>query len=312
MGQILALGDYADWDRDALEAEGAVFADHAGRVAGLDEGLRRTVRVVAFQGHHPFTGDEMDLLPELGLIANFGVGYDSIDVAAAAARGIRVTNTPGVLNDDVADLAVALLLAQSRQLVQGADWVRSGRWETGESLPLNRKVSGRRVGIMGLGRIGREVADRLAAFKMQVHYHSRGPKEVPAGWTYHADPVALAAAVDDMVVTLVGGPETEGYVDAAALAALGPDGVIVNVSRGSVIDEPALIAALENGTIRGAGLDVFRDEPRIDPRFRSLPNVLATPHQGSGTIETRKAMGQLQRDNIAAFLAGEALKTPVA
>ena len=252
----------------------------------------------------------MDLFPALGLIANFGVGYDAIDMAAARSRGIRVTNTPDVLNDDVADLAVAMLLAQSRQIVQGSDWVRSGRWSQ-EALPLNRKVSGRRVGIAGLGRIGREIADRLAAFKIGIHYHSRQPKDVPADWTYHPDPVALAAAVDDLIVAVVGGADTVGYVSAAAIAALGPDGVIVNISRGSTIDEAALLDALEARRIRAAALDVFLNEPDLDPRFLSLDNVLLQPHQGSGTIETRKAMGALQRDNARAFLAGRDLLTPV-
>jgi lactate dehydrogenase-like 2-hydroxyacid dehydrogenase len=193
---------------------------------------------------------------------------------------------------------------------QGDAHVRSGAWAGGEEFPLNRKVSGRRAGIMGLGRIGRDIADRLAAFKMEMHYHSRSEKETP-GWRYHADPVDLAASVDYLVVALVGGPETENYVSREVIEALGPDGVLINISRGSTVDEGALLDALEAGRLGGAGLDVFRDEPRVDPRFHALENVVLQPHQGSGTQETRAAMGKLQRDNIAAFLDGRDVLTPV-
>jgi len=308
---LIAIGKYNSWDIEAMEAGYALHHLPAiDALSGLPEALRGKVRAVAYQGHHRFGGAEMDLLPALGLIANFGVGYDAIDVAAATARGVKVTNTPDVLNDDVADLAVALLLAQGRRIVQGSDWVRSGTWAKQGEMPLNRKISGGRVGILGLGRIGREIADRLAAFKMEIHYFARSEKETP-GWTYHADPVLLARAVDYLVVALVGGPATQGMVSAEVIRALGRDGVIVNISRGTVIDEPALLEALESGEIAGAGLDVFLGEPNIDPRFLALDSVVLQPHQGSGTVATRQAMGQLQRDNFAAFLAGRPLLTPV-
>ena len=309
---LIAIGSYFDWDVTAMDARYTVLpVSSPAALADLPEDLRNEARAIAFKGHAPLGAAQMDLLPNLGLIANYGVGFDAIDVAAASAHGIRVTNTPDVLNDDVADLAVAMLLAQSRKIIEGSDWVRSGAWpQTGE-LPLNRKVSGRRAGIVGLGRIGREIADRLAAFKMEIHYHSRAPKDTPEGWTYHADPVSLAAAVDDLCVALVGGAETAGYVSKEVIHALGPDGVIVNISRGSTIDEAALLDALESGAIAGAGLDVFLNEPNIDPRFLKLSNVVLQPHQGSATVETRAAMGQLQRDNISAFLNGDALLTPV-
>lgn len=309
--KLIAIGTYQPWDREALQAEYDLhpMADPGG-LAGLPEALRAGIQAVAFQGHGGFGAAEMALLPDLGVIANFGVGYDAIDVKAASARGIRVTNTPDVLNDDVADLAVAMLIAQGRRMRQGSDWVRSGTWAAQGEMPLNRKISGGRAGILGLGRIGREIADRLAAFKMEIHYHARSEKETP-GWTFHADPVALARAVDFLFVALVGGPATKGYVSAEVIEALGPRGVIVNISRGTVIDEPALLDALEQGRIAGAGLDVFLNEPRIDPRFLALDNVVLQPHQGSGTVETRQAMGQLQRDNIAAFLAGRPLLSAV-
>lgn len=308
---LLAIGYYQDWDHDPMAAAYDVHRlEGPDDILTLPEALRTTIKAIAFKGHDPLGAPHFEVLPNLGIVANFGVGYDAIDIAAAQEKGIQVTNTPDVLNDDVADLAVGMLIALSRQIPQAEDWVRSGRWSK-EAFPLNRKMSGRRAGIMGLGRIGREIADRLAAFKMDIHYHARSPKDTPEGWTYHADPVELAAAVDDLIVILVGGPATEGYVSAEVLKALGPDGVIVNVSRGTTIDEDALLAALEAKTIRGAALDVFLSEPDLDPRFLTLDNVLLQPHQGSATSETRQAMGQLQRDNIAAFFAQTDLLTPV-
>ena len=311
MPAVLAIGTYHANDVEALAQEfDAPFAHSPDEIAAMDAGARAEVSCVAFKGHFRFSGDVMDLMPNLRLIANFGVGYDTIDVAAATARGIKVTNTPDVLNDDVADLAVGMLFAQCRQFEQASRWARSGEWaEKGEN-PLNRKMSGGVAGIVGLGRIGREIADRLAAFKMDIHYCARSEKETP-GWTYHSDPVSLAGAVDFLVVALVGGAATEGYVSKAVIEALGPRGVIVNISRGTTIDEAAMLDALESGAIAGAALDVFLNEPHIDPRFYDLPNVVIQPHQGSGTVETRAAMGQLQRDNISALLAGRALLTPV-
>ncbi|WP_040615360.1 2-hydroxyacid dehydrogenase [Oceanicola granulosus] len=311
MADVAAVGGYEGEDRAALEAMGAVFYDDLGALGDAGEDARGAVRVVAYKHHQPFDGEIMDRLPQLGLIANNGVGYDAIDVDAAKARGVRVTNTPDVLNDDVADLAVAMLLMQARDLCAGDAWVRQGKWAEEGAMPLARKVAGKRAGICGLGRIGREIADRLAAFKLEIHYHSRHEKETPAGWTYHADPVSLAGAVDFFVIALVGGPDTENYVDAGVIEALGPEGVIVNISRGTVIDESAMLDALEAGRLAGAGLDVFRGEPQVDARFARLGNVVLQPHVGSATGETRAAMGALQRRNVAAFLAGEELPTPV-
>ena len=311
MSKVLAIGNYSDIDTVALESELApVRVSGPGDIAALPADQRAAITAVAFMGHHPFSGAEMDLLPSIGLIANYGVGYDAIDVTAADARGIKVTNTPEVLNDDVADLAVALLIAQGRQMIAAEDWVRSGNWGAKGNFGLARKISGGRAGIVGLGRIGRAIADRLAAFNMDIHYTSRSEKDTP-GWTYHADPVSMAKAVDYLIVALVGGPETENHVSKEVITALGPRGIIVNISRGSTIDEAALLDALESGAIAGAGLDVFLNEPQVDPRFLKLDNVVLQPHQGSATVETRAAMGQLQRDNVSAFLKGDALLTPV-
>lgn len=310
MSEILAIGSYTETDMEGLREIGATVVESLDAMRAMPEADRAGVRAVAYKGHQDFGADEMALLPKLGLIANYGVGYDAIRTDAADAAGVRVTNTPDVLNDDVADLAVAMLLMQQRRMLAGDAHVRSGAWAKGGSFPLSRKVSGRRAGIMGLGRIGYDIAERLAAFKMEMHYHSRSEKETP-GWTYHADPVDLAAAVDYLVVALVGGLETGNYVSAEVIEALGPEGVLINISRGSTVDEAALLDALEAGRLGGAGLDVFRDEPKADPRFHALETVVLQPHQGSGTHETRAAMGRLQRDNIAAFLDGRALLTPV-
>lgn len=309
---IIAIGGYQDWDIEGLKGLGDVtFLPSTDDIPGLPEKVKGAATVVAFKEHVAFDDAVMAQLPGLRLIANFGVGYDAIDVGAATARGIAVTNTPDVLNDDVADLTVAMLIAQSRQIVEGSHHVRSGAWATEGAMALNRKVSGGKAGIVGLGRIGREIADRLAAFRMEIHYTSRRDKDTP-GWIYHADVVSMARAVDYLIVAIVGGPETEGHVTAEAIEALGPDGIIVNISRGSTIDEEAMIRALQTGGIRAAALDVFRGEPSIDQRFLELDNVLLQPHQGSATIETRKAMGRLQRDNISAYLKGARLITPVA
>ena len=312
MSKVIAIGPYSDRDAAALAAEFQALAlPDLTALADLSEDRRREVTAAAFMGHEAFDGATMDLLPGLKGIANFGVGYDAIDVAAATLRGIRVSNTPNVLNDDVADLAVAMWIAQARDFEPAMRNARNGDWGRGVKLPLARKASGRKVGVLGMGRIGREIADRLAAFKTEIHYQSRRRKDAPADWTYHADPVELARAVDDLIVAVVGGPETEGFVSAEVIAALGPDGVIVNISRGSVIDEQALIAALQGDTIRGAALDVFRGEPQIDPRLLELSNLLPLPHIGSATVETRAAMGQLQRANLRAMLDGRAPETPV-
>ena len=312
MTEILAIGSFSNVDAVALRDDlGARLVDSLDSAGALHEETRGAVRAIAFKGHGRFDGAVMDLFPALGLIANYGVGYDAIDVADAQARGVAVTNTPDVLNDDVADLAVGLLIAQCRRMVQADHYARSGQWAEAGEFPLNRKMSGGRAGILGLGRIGREIADRLAAFKMELHYWSRSEKPTP-GWIYHDDPVALAGAVDFLVVALVGGPETEGMVSAEVLDALGPEGVLVNISRGSTVDEGALLDRLEDGRLGGAALDVYRSEPDLDPRFAALNNVVLQPHQGSGTHVTRAAMGQLQRDNIAAFMAGRPLLTQVA
>lgn len=310
MSRVLAIGAYREVDHQALLSRfDALILPAPDALRDLSDAQRQAVQGLAYAGAARFGADQMQALPGLRVIANFGVGYDAIDVVEAARRGIIVTNTPDVLNDDVADLAVAMLIDLSRGITRFDGWLREGNWLR-QPVPLMRRLSGRPVGILGMGRIGRAVADRLAAFGCRIHYQSRQEKQTP-GWTWHRDAQSLAHAVEDMVVTIVGGPATEGIVSAQVLGALGPEGLIVNVARGSVIDEDALIDALGNGRLRGAALDVFRSEPDLDRRFLSLPNVLLLPHIGSATVETRAAMGQLQRDNLAAVLDGQAPLTPV-
>lgn len=250
----------------------------------------------------------MDKLPKLKVIAHFGVGVDSVDVGAATARGIKVTNTPDVLTDDVADLAMALILAAVRRIPQGDRFVREGRWAKG-AMALTDTVQGKTLGIVGLGRIGRAIAKRAQAFNLKIAY--QGPsRKAGVDWAYFADPVALAKEADVLVAACPGGEATRGIIGRAVIEALGPTGVFVNISRGSVVEEPALIAALREGRLGAAGLDVFNNEPDIDPAFLALDNVVLQPHVGSATHPTRRAMGQLVVDNLAAFFAGKPLVTP--
>jgi hydroxypyruvate reductase len=268
------------------------------------------IRAVVANGEAKVPRELMDRLPALEVISVFGVGYDGVDVAAARERGVPVTNTPEVLNDDVADLAIGLLLAVARRIPQADRFVRDGEWPNGP-IALSRKVSGARLGVVGMGRIGQAIAHRARAFGMHIAYTARSPR-AEVDYVYHPDAVSLAAAVDFLVVITPGGAATRGLIDARVLDALGPQGYLVNVARGSVVDEPALIAALSGGRIAGAALDVFADEPNVPAELRAMPNVVLTPHMASGTKQTREAMGQLTFDNLRAHFAGAPLLTPVA
>ena len=248
-------------------------------------------------------------LPRLRTIAHFGVGYDSVDVEAAKKRGVAVTNTPDVLTEEVADLTLGLLLATIRRIPQGDRYVREGRWLKG-AMALTDSLQGKTVGIIGAGRIGRAIAKRLTAFNVKIAYQGPNRKsDLP--WAYFADPVALAKEVDVVIAACPGGEATKGLVSRAVIDAIGPKGYFVNISRGSVVDEPALLEALQQDRIAGAGLDVFADEPRVPEAFFALENVVLQPHVASATHPTRKAMGQLVIDNLAAHFAGKPLLTPV-
>jgi len=283
--------------------------DQAADKAAFLKEVGGPITAVASSGGGPGDKALMEALPNLKLISCFGVGVDGIDLAAAKARGVAVTNTPDVLTDCVADLALGLLIGTVRQVVLGDRYVRRGDWLKG-SMPLNTSLRGKKLGIIGLGRIGEAIADRAVAFGMEIAYHSRSRKPL-VDYPYYATPVALAEASDILLLALPGGAETKSIVDAKVLAALGPKGYLVNIARGSVVDEPALIKALQDKTIAGAGLDVFVDEPRVPEAFMSLENVVLNPHQASATIETRTAMGQLMIDNLLAHFAGKPLLTPV-
>jgi lactate dehydrogenase-like 2-hydroxyacid dehydrogenase len=250
----------------------------------------------------------IERLPSLRLIACFGVGVDAIDLAAARERGIAVTNTPDVLTDDVADLAMGLIIAALRGIAAADRYVRAGRW-TGGAMPLQTKVSGKRLGIVGMGRIGQAIARRAAAFDMAIAWHGPRAKEVP--WRHEPDLMALARSVDVLLAACPGGAATRGLISRAVLQALGPRGVFVNISRGSVVDESALVELLVGRQLGGAALDVFADEPNVPEALRSLDHVVLQPHQASATHETRTAMGRLVLDNVAAHRAGRPLLTPV-
>ena len=267
------------------------------------------VRAIAASGESKVPRELIAQLPALEIISVFGVGYDGIDVAAARERGIAVTHTPNVLNDEVADLAIALVLSVARRIPQADRYVRSGEWTKGP-MPLARKVSGARLGIVGLGRIGLAIAKRAAAFDMSIAYTARSEKPGVAH-RYFPSAAALAAEVDFLVVITPGGAGTHKLIDANVLRALGKDGYLVNVARGSVVDEAALIEALKNGTIAGAALDVFENEPNVPEALRALDNVVLTPHVGSATWQTRRAMADLAFGNLEAHFAGKPLLSPV-
>lgn len=257
----------------------------------------------------PVGDDLMGRLPNLEIVSSFGVGYDSIDVRAAARRRVVVTNTPDVLTDDVADVAVGLLLMAVREMPQAERYLREGRWTREPYRLAPTRLRGRKLGILGLGRIGEAIARRVQPCGVEISYHNRRPRDVP--YRYCPSVAELAEQVDTLVVAAPGGPETRHLVDADLLARLGTRGVVVNVARGSVVDEAALINALRSGVIQGAGLDVFEDEPRVPPALLALPNVAVLPHIGSATVETRRAMGQLVIDNLVHWFESGTALTPV-
>jgi lactate dehydrogenase-like 2-hydroxyacid dehydrogenase len=254
------------------------------------------------------TADMLDRLPGLEMISHMGVGYDGVDVDAVLARGITMSHTRDVLDADVANFAFLMLLAASRDYVRQDTHVRSGAWESGQT-PLTWSIEGKTVGIVGLGRIGRNLARKLTAFNVDVLYHGRRPQDVP--YEYCADLVGMARRCRALVLLLPGGAETDGLITAEVLAALGPEGGLVNAARGSVVDQEALIAALQDGSLGWAALDVFADEPHVPEVLRAMPNVLLSPHAASATVETRGAMFDLVVRNLRAFFETGAAVTPI-
>lgn len=308
---ILQLGPYPVWDQTVLDADYTVQRyDLADDKAAFLAQVGMDIRAIATRGDLGASTTILAACPNVEIIAVNGVGYDAVDMPTARARAIKVTNTPDVLTDDVADLAVGMLIMQARGMHGAEHWARSGDWATKGGYPLQRKVTGLRVGILGLGRIGLGIGRRLAGFEMDIAYSATAPK-AGVTWDFFADPVALAARSDVLIMALAASPATRHIVNAAVLAALGPQGMLINVSRAANVDEEALLTALETGTLGAAALDVFEGEPRLNPRFTALTNVLLQPHHASGTVETRRAMGQLMRDNLTAHFAGQPLLTPV-
>jgi len=251
----------------------------------------------------------LDRLPHAEIIASFGVGYDNVDAAEAARRGIVVTNTPGVLDDEVADLTIGLLLATLRKIPQADRYLREGQWLKAP-FPLSATLRGRRIGIVGLGRIGKAIARRLSGFDVSIAYHGRTQQDDVA-YPYHPTVVGLAEACDVLIVITPGGAATRHLINADVLKALGSNGVLINVARGSVVDEQALIEALRSGTILSAGLDVYEDEPRVPQELIEMEHVVLLPHIASASVHTRNAMGKLVADNLIAWFEGKGPLTPV-
>ena len=307
MNDLLLLAPLPDF---LLQPLLAAHVCHDG-VTDLEGVLARAagaIRGVVLSGGTAVSESLLERLPALEILAVFGVGYDGVPIEYCRRRGLRVTNTPDVLTDDVADLAVALVLMSSRRLGEAERYVRAGKWPAGP-FPLAHALRGKTAGILGLGRIGVAIAHRLAAHGLCLAYHGRRRQPVP--YDYCSSLVELAERSDFLIVACPGGDETRHVVDDRVLVALGPDGTLINIARGSVVDEAALVRALETGGIRGAGLDVYEHEPQVPAELLASSRVVMLPHVGSATHETRAAMAGLVVENLAAYFAGRPLPTPV-
>lgn len=286
------------------------LADAEDREARIDE-VADSVRAIAMFADGRVDGALMDRLPKLEIVSVFGVGYDGVDAKEAARRGIMVTNTPDVLTDEVADTAMGLTIMTVRRLGAAERYLRAGEWPVKGPFPLTKgSLVGATMGILGLGRIGRAVADRATAFGLTIAYHGRSRQDVP--YTYYDSPAALAEASDILMVATPGGADTRHLVDADVLKALGENGYLINIGRGSTVDEDALVAALETGTIAGAGLDVFTKEPQVPEALMARDDVVLLPHVASASWPTRTAMGQLMVDNLSTWFDTGGVLTPVA
>jgi lactate dehydrogenase-like 2-hydroxyacid dehydrogenase len=308
---VLALGPAFTLLPKVMEEMRRYFTvhHHSDYPTFLEDDLRHRIRGLATEANRGARRDLLGLLPKLEIISLFGVGLDLLDLAAARERNLVVTNTPGAVAREVADLAIGMMLASTRQIIFADRFVREGRWKQGP-LPLGRSVYGKTLGVVGLGAIGRAIAERAVAFGMRVAYY--GPRHKPdAPYTYVGDLVALAKASDVLMVACKGGSQTHHLVSAAVIAALGPEATLINVARGSVVDEVALIDALKTATLGYAALDVFENSPNINEAFLTLPNVIVQPHQGSAARETREAMGLQVVDNLRAHFEGRRLPSPV-
>ena len=305
---VTAQGHKGTLERLLQEFSALKLWEAADRDAALKAAAPR-MRALAHFGHSRVDARLMDALPKLEIISNFGVGVDQIDLDAAKQRRIIVTNTPDVLNECVADCAMALVLNTLRKFPQSEAYLRSGYWPTRGPYPLTTSLGGKTLGILGLGRIGEAIAKRAQSFGMKIRYHNRNRKNVP--YAYDPDPVALAKNSDVLLAVTPGGAGTAKLVNARVLDALGPQGYLVNIARGSVVDEAVLLRYLQEKKIAGAGLDVFEHEPDVPPEFFALDNAVLYPHVASATVETRKAMGDLQVENLHLHFAGKQVLTRV-
>ncbi|MDD9908839.1 MAG: 2-hydroxyacid dehydrogenase [Ahrensia sp.] len=296
--KILVVGDFHPSTIDRLKGEfDVVQVSSRDDIMAMSDDQRAEIEGFATFGWGP--ADVIDALPNLKCISSFGVGYDGVAAQHAADKGVVTCHTPNVLNDDVANTTIMLILATMRRLIAQEAYARSGAWEREGSAPLTHSIAGKTVGIVGLGRIGEAIAHKLSVFNCITVYHSRSKKDVD--YPYYADLMEMAQASDVLVVITPGGPATKHLVNRDVIDALGPDGTLVNISRGTVIDEEAMVLALQEGRLGGAGLDVFEAEPKIPDGLKGLDNVTLTPHVGSATYETRQAMGDLVVDNIIGF-----------
>lgn len=310
MPGLLVIGDITGEMRDRLT--GRMDIHDASGVDDMTAFLAQhgdDLHYALTDGHYGVPRDWMDAMPNLRLISNYGVGYDAIDVGLSVSRQIMVTHTPAVLNDEVATTALMLMLAGYRNLVASDTYVRAGRWPREGHMALSRSADNRRVGILGLGRIGLALARKLEPFHAEISYHNRNPRDVP--YRHFADLTEMASACEVLFVVTPGGADTRKLVSREVIEALGPDGMLINVSRGSVVDEAALVAALEDGRLGAAGLDVFEDEPNVPEALFDMKNVVLTPHIGSATVETRRAMGNLVIDNLLQHQSDGRVLSPV-
>lgn len=309
---ILQMGTYPEWDQVPLDENYDVQkifeAEDPSRF--LAE-IGPKIRAIATRGDLGANAEVINACPKLELISVYGVGYDSVDIELCKSKNVQVTNTPDVLSGDVADLAIAMALDIARGVVGADRWARQGEWKRQGNYPLQNRFWGKKAGILGLGRIGLEIARRLEGFSMDISYHNRRQNPEAKNYRFVSSLNQLAEETDFLFVALSATAESFHIVDENVLNALGAEGYLINISRASNIDEVALLNALENQQIAGAALDVFENEPDLNPRFQKLNNVLLQPHQASATFETRKAMGQLMRDNLDAHFGGRKLLTPV-
>jgi len=308
---LLVIGDITSAMQEKLET---IFQLHhyfpADDKEALIDRIAPTTEAIATNGADGVPDQLIDRLPALKVISNYGVGYDAIDVQGAAEKGVLVTHTPDVLNEEVAVTAVMLLISTIRQLRFNMDWIASGKWEAVGNAPFSHTMQGLKVGLVGYGRIGQTIAEKLDVFGCDIAYHARSERS-HSSHRFYANLNDMAADMDALVVITPGGPSTTHLVNAEVLAALGENGVLVNVARGSVVDESALITALESGKLAGAGLDVFANEPHVPQTLQTHPHVICTPHIGSATFETRAAMGALTVDNLLQFFSNGKVITPV-